>query len=366
MRILFFIETLRSGGRERRAVELMKALGDSGFEIELVLTEDEIHYKEIHKKVIKIHVIERRLIKKDPSVFHRFFKIANAFAPHVIHTWGTMTTLYALPSSKILKVPLINSEISNTKPMFLKGFRKITFKYSDLITSNTAEGLKAYKAPSSKSAVIYNGFNFNRIKDLQPETETRKKFGITTKYVVAMVGTFYPQKDYGTFINAANKILKVRDDVTFLCIGSGDSGESKAQSLFENRILFLGKQENVESIMSICDIGVLTSNSNLHGEGISNVLLEFCALGKPVIGTNFGGTPELITDNVNGFLVAPFDVEQLVLKITDLLDNEQRKQSMGKNALTIVREKFSIDKMVMAFVDEYKKLKKRNEYLEKN
>ena len=78
MKILFFIESLRSGGKERRLIELIKGLSSNPrISMELVLTKDEIHYEEISSLNIKIHyALRRKGIKKDPKVFVSFYKIA--------------------------------------------------------------------------------------------------------------------------------------------------------------------------------------------------------------------------------------------------------------------------------------------------
>jgi glycosyltransferase involved in cell wall biosynthesis len=105
--------------------------------------------------------------------------------------------------------------------------------------------------------------------------------------------------------------------------------------------------------MNICHIGVLTTNVKHHGEGISNALMEFMALGKPVIATNFGGSVELIEPGVSGYLIDAFSDEQLSLKILHLLTHESDRLRLGENANTRVREKFSIEGMVNYFYKEY-------------
>ena len=83
----------------------------------------------------------------------------------------------------------------------------------------------------------------------------------------------------------------------------------------KDNFIFLGKQEKVEDIMNICDIGVLATFT----EGISNTLLEFMALEKPIVVAGAGGCAELISNNENGFLLSAGDVKGLVQKITLLL-----------------------------------------------
>jgi glycosyltransferase involved in cell wall biosynthesis len=358
MRILFFIESLRAGGKERRIVELLKGLRQyPDLQITLVLTRKEIHYNEVHELGIPIHIIERKWLKKDPLLFLKFYKFARSFKPDVIHVWGHMVAVYAVPSKWLLRVPLINNEITDaTRHSFLLG-KGIVFNASDSIIANTQAGLDAYDAPAAKSKVIYNGFNFNRLKSLEAEAVIREKFKIKTRYVIAMVASFIDYKDWGTFVNAAKKMTALRSDVTFLCIGDGDDSVYRKLVPAElvDRVLFLGRQNKVEAIMNCCDMGVLTTNIHHHGEGISNALLEFMSLGKPVIATRHGGSVELIEPGLSGFLIEPFSVTELEEKILYLIDNPSVKETMGKLALKRVQEKFSIEGMVSSFYNEYKR-----------
>jgi len=360
MKILFFIESLRSGGKERRLIELIKGLKNqhSNIEMELVLTREDIHYQEIFETGVKIHYTIRKYFKKDPRIFFKFYKIAKKFKPDIIHVWGNMVAIYAIPTKVLLKIPMINNEITDAPLKVQQGLLsyRLSFPFSDKIIANTFAGLKSYNAPEKKSLVIYNGFDFNRINNLTAKESIKGQFHINTKFVVGMVASFSELKDYKTYIKAANLILEIRQDVCFLCIGSGDDSAYKKMVATANKdkILFLGPQQNVESIMNCCDIGVLTSNIKVHGEGISNSLLEFSSLSKPVIATNNGGTIELIEDLKNGFLLHPFNSLELSNKINLLLNDEETRLEMGINAKQIVENKFGIKRMVEEFYLEYR------------
>jgi glycosyltransferase involved in cell wall biosynthesis len=260
MKVLFFIESLRAGGKERRIVELLKGLTQHPeVKIELVLTRKEIHYQEVYNLNLPIHIIERKFLKKDPLLFFKFYRIAKNFRPDIIHVWGNMVAVYSLPAVKLLGIPLLNNQITDATPNQKPLGKDLVFKHSTRIIANTQAGLVAYNAPPEKSGVIYNGFNFNRLEKLEAPAVVRQRFNIKTPFVAAMVATFSPYKDYTTYLKAAINILQKRNDVTFLCIGDGDDGKFKAmvpQGLQKN-ILFLGKQDKVESIMNACDLGVL-------------------------------------------------------------------------------------------------------------
>jgi glycosyltransferase involved in cell wall biosynthesis len=153
-------------------------------------------------------------------------------------------------------------------------------------------------------------------------------------------------------------ILEKERDITFLCVGAGDSAkfESMVEAKNKQNVLFLGRQKNVESIMNICDIGVLLTNNDKHGEGISNAILEFQALGKPVIATIGGGNGEIIEDGQSGFLIKPKEPIELMEKIFFLLDKENERVVFGKNAVKIVVEKFNITRMIDEFKNVYNEL----------
>ena len=225
MKILFFAESLGSGGKERRIVELIKGLSvNNSIEIELVLTKKEIRYEEIFQTKTKIHYLVRRGIKKDPRLFFQFYTIAKKFRPDLIHVWGNLVAIYAIPAKVILKIPMINSQITNanrkSKSKILN--TNLTFPFSDKILSNSYAGLLAYKAPEKKSAVIYNGFSFGRIENLPNKYTIREELKIKSDLVVGMVGDYTGNKDYTTYIKAAIEVLKERNDVSFICAGDGD------------------------------------------------------------------------------------------------------------------------------------------------
>lgn len=246
MKILFFIESLYSGGKERRLVELLKGLKNySNINYELVLTRRDIHYKDVLALNIKIHYLDRKFIRKDPRLFFLFYKICKNFRPDIIHVWGNMAAFYSFPAKLLLRLKLLNNQITNAPDKIRKGILspKIAFLFSDKIIANSKAGLESYAVSSKKSMVIYNGFDFFRLEKLTSKELIRKQFSILTKKAFAMVASFQPNKDYVTYINAANLILKDYDDVTFLCVGNGDNTAFRQLVLPENidKIKFLGQ-----------------------------------------------------------------------------------------------------------------------------
>ncbi|MCP4023526.1 MAG: glycosyltransferase family 4 protein, partial [Desulfobacteraceae bacterium] len=98
---------------------------------------------------------------------------------------------------------------------------------------------------------------------------------------------------------------------------------------------FVKLHPDLGTLFSASDIFILPSLS----EGVPKVVLEAMAKGTPVIATNVGGIPEIVTHKKNGLLVPPGDENALVKAIVHLLGNQELVSTMQKNAYALVKEK---------------------------
>lgn len=358
MRILFFLESLHGGGRERRAAELILYLRElyGSDAIEVVVTEEEIHYEEISGSGIRIHVLKRKT-KYDPRIFSKFYGICRDFKPDLIHSWGKMSTFYSIPAKIISGVPLVASLIADTLNTSGKNsrygylFRLNTF-FSDRVLSNSQAGLDTYGVDPGKSRVIYNGVRLSRFITSFDTEVTRKEFGIDTPYVVIMVATFSRYKDYDLFVNTAKTTMKRRNDVTFLAVGDGpDFNRIKARVENEKvtNVVLAGRRKNVERFIAASDIGLLCTFS----EGISNSIIEYMASGIPVIASDIiGGSRELVLEGVTGYCTGR-SPEIISGHINRLLDDPKLRKSMGMKGKERIEKNFSIARMGEEFISLY-------------
>jgi glycosyltransferase involved in cell wall biosynthesis len=348
---------LIAGGRERRLVELIKGLKKKDIDIKLILLENQIHYKEIFDLNIEIVTLNRVSKHHKVEYFFKIYKHIKSFKPDIVHVWSNLSAFYLLPSKFFGKFKLINSQIVNAPEINKISFiTKLNFYFSDLILSNSIAGLKSYGVNPAKSDFIHNGFDPSRLKIRVRSSLMKTNLHIKTKFVVGMAARFSNHKDYESYLTVANRIISVRSDVTFICFGAGDFKSFK-NKFSHSRLLFLGKIYDVESVMNICDIGVLLSNYYHAGEGISNALLEFMALGTPVIATDNGGNKELVNHGYNGYVLDKFNNNDLTEKyILTLLDNLELRYKLGLNAKATISKKFNLNDMVSKFYKNYKNL----------
>lgn len=364
MRILFFTESLASGGKERRLLELIQyLLKNTDHTISLVLTENIIHYDIVHKLGIPIIIIKRKWVKYDPLPFFKLYKYCKDFKPDIIHSWGRLSTFYSIPSKLILSVPLISSMIADAD----RKYGVFTVKYflhhadiffSDVILSNSKAGLKAYKINTPKARVIWNGVHLERFQTNYSIPSVREQFGIKTEYMIIMVAAFSKLKDYDLFIDTAKEIGEIRNDVTFVAVGKGPDLNHIKQRIEEeqiNNVILTGSQQDVEPIIASSDIGLLCT----YSEGISNSIIEYMALGKPVIATDLeGGSKEIVVEGETGYCVAR-DVKKVVLSINLLLNDEELRNSMGTRGRERISTHFSIRRMGMDFEAVYDEVSRK-------
>ncbi len=172
------------------------------------------------------------------------------------------------------------------------------------------------------------------------------------KYILT-VAVLSPIKNIETLIDSFWRVRKEFPAFKLVVVGDGPSKETlklKAYSLqLKEEIIFIGKlsPEEVREVMKDCYMFVLPSLS----EGFGRVFIEAMALGKPVIGSNVGGIPEIIQDGVNGFLVEPKDSVMLADKIEKLLHDQQLARNMGERGREFVEENFSNERYIKNYIN---------------
>ncbi len=148
-------------------------------------------------------------------------------------------------------------------------------------------------------------------------------------------------------------IEKVPNSV-FLFVGDGKLKNQLIQKINDNNMSkyfrLVGYQENLPEILALIDIFVLPSIS----EGLPFAVLEAMAAKKPVIATNVGGVPEIITNNVNGILVEPMDSDALARAMIILANNPKKRNYIAEMGHKKIIENFSLEKMISTTREIYK------------
>jgi glycosyltransferase involved in cell wall biosynthesis len=179
--------------------------------------------------------------------------------------------------------------------------------------------------------------------------------------LIGIVGRLDPIKGHGDFLVAASLILRKYPHVHFLIGGDGELKDTLPEQVkklgIEGQVKFLGHCNQVLEVISVCDIIVSAS----HSEGLSMVVAEAMAQGRPIVATAVGGVPELIVDQQSGILVPAKNPEKLAEAIVQLIENKDLQKELGKNALKRIKEKFLIQHSIDELSRIYQEVLRQDE-----
>lgn len=352
--ILTVIGSLGDGGKERQLIIHLKSLQErKDFStILVVMNPDGLRQDEAASVADVFLKFQRKRYLNVVSALKDLVKIIKEYDVKLIHSWGSgIWDLISLIAAKWCRIPLLHNGIqsSPTKLSFSDQLTRFSAIFADVIVANSNAGLSAFKLNKHpKAQVIYNGMDPERFA---PYSEIKSEDNL------CMVANFRVEKDHQTMIQALDCIRESIPTIHVILVGHDFGTLTETQNLVKtlklhDHVTFVTDTLYPEPYIAKSSVCILAT----HGEGISNVLLEYMALKKPIIVSNNGGNPEVVIDGVNGFLVKPGSVEELCKKALTLHHNHELSQKMGFEGRKIFEEKFSIPQMESAFNEVYQKL----------
>ena len=176
------------------------------------------------------------------------------------------------------------------------------------------------------------------------------------------VGRLIDIKGYPLLLEAVAILAGQGRDVRLSLVGDGpDAGHlrQKATDLgIANKVIFEGWRSQAElgELYGKSDLCVLSSFS----EGVPVVLMEAMATGVPCVAPRITGIPELIRDGIEGALVTPASVEELVSAIAMLMDQPELRRQMSEHSRQRVAERYDLRKNALRMSELFKQMKQGN------
>lgn len=360
-RVLQVVEGLNLGGAETKLLELIAHMDRDRFETtvcSLGLGD------RIREAVEAMDVSFVTLARRSRFDLGMVFRIADLIREKQIDV--VMTTLFYADvvgalAGRLARAKAIFSWETISAPEWLLKRRLWTYRFAIRycervvsVSDATAKWLIEKRGvPSDKVMVIPYGVNLEKYKQ-NPNPELKAQLQLPPDaLVVGVVARLHPQKGHRYLIEAAGRIVKQVPNVKFVLVGDGElRGELEnmvATKGLSDTFLFLGFRNDVNELLRTFDLFVLPS---LY-EGLPNVILEAMATGLPVVATAVDGSPELILDDVTGFLVPPKEIDALGDKICYLLKNPELAREFGRRGRQRVEEHFSLEQQVKSFQNLY-------------
>lgn len=362
MKVLQVINQLEPGGAEILVRDLSIEMSDKGVDISIYLlksTNSDLE-KDLKDKEIRCYFG----VKGSPRSMRQVIALASHLKKHnydVVHSHLFPSQLWLPLACKIARVsPRLICTEHNTyyrrrEKWYYKLLDKYLFKRYDFVvgvSQKASESLENYMPfLNRKIHTILNGVPLAKFKNAN--SNTNSKFFNNDFPIVVSVGRLHPQKNFPVLIEAMSQLSKIN----LIIVGDGKE-RTRLQDLIEKkglteRILLLGKRNDIPSLLKSSDIFVLPSN----WEGFGIVILEAMAVKIPVIVTAIPGVTEWV--GKGAYLVKPNSPSDIAKGITELLNKPIIRQQMIDVSQNII-EDYSIDKVADRHLNLYQQHLKHN------
>jgi glycosyltransferase involved in cell wall biosynthesis len=373
IKVLRVIARLNVGGPALHVAYLTAGLADRGYETTLVagtLARGEESMASVSEargvRIETLPALHREIgVLRDAQAIRRLARLIKQERPTILHTHtakagavGRIAALLAGSARPPIIVHTFHGHVLRGyfNPLMTIGFRTLERWLARMTTALVAVSpevrddlVRLHVAPASKFKVIRLGIELEERTDSTADVraETRRQLGIAEDaFVVGWVGRMTAVKRTDDVVRALRGLVDRGIDAYLCLVGDGpdrDHLESYAHDLgVVKRCLFVGYQEDVARFYSAIDALLLPSVN----EGTPVSVIEALAAQRPAVATRVGGTPDVIRDGVDGFLVEVGDADALSERLAELAADPARRAQMGADGRERVLGRYAVERLV--------------------
>lgn len=323
----------------------------------------------VHLGLNTKHTLKEHINPKLPSIFlanrskYFPFKTAKILA-HYIDTEAI--ELIHIHWNRDLALAVWAKRLSRKKPKLIltrhmqfpsyKGGFYHRFLYSHLdhiiaITHTMADDLKRYIPQSIQPPIstIYLGVSPLEKISKEEQKALRAPYASDNEFLIGLFGRIDPKKGQNFLIEAMHYAKEAKLPFKALIVGNSMSEaylhelkQSVKTFQLEDEIIFTGFIKNPRALMQACDVVLLATIEETFGL----VLIEAMSVGVPVIGSNRGGVPEIISHKQSGLLFESENPKALFEALKDFYHNPKLAQTCAENAQERIKERFNTQKHI--------------------
>jgi len=382
IKVAHIISRMVSGGAEENTAYTVLGLNKNSYSIDLIVGDDfDRSIIEGNDKDSKVNIIQVKGLKGplnflyDPVILWKLIKLFKNNKYDIVHTHTTKTGILGRLAARFVKVSVIicglhgsafgafNSRLLNWALISLE---KYTSGFTDAYISVSNMLSERYKKEgigvNSKYYTVLSGIdlkNFYNIKSKVDKNIIARELKFDSHaFIVGNVARLEAVKGHRYLVDAFKLVKEKRKDIKLVLLIVGEGEERERLTKYAQRIglgeniIFTGYRKDIEKIMGIMDMMVLTSLR----EGLPRVLVQAAAVGLPSVAFNVDGVPEIVKDGMNGFLVEPKNVNEFSERILRYIDDPNLIKVHGENGQNFVNGKWSIEEMVSRIENIYQEL----------
>lgn len=365
MKVLHISGARAWGGNEQQLIYCIPELNKIGVENVVFGIKDSVLGKQCLANNISFIPVKDGKLNKF-SNFKYIKEIINETKPDLIHLHTSNSLTFFVLSNLFLKLKakiVFSKKAISASSSFVSKFKynskgvDAVFCVSKSVEDNFSQVLS--EKNKKKLTVVPDCVPVD-ILNKKGKVDLREKYNVAKDgFVIGNIANHTTAKDLNTFINTADYLINVlgRKDVVFFQIGKYSKLTDEYLKLIQeknlqNFVIFTDTIEDASSLNSQFDIFLMTSQR----EGGPTSVLEAMLVGVPVVTTNVGIIPDVITDGVNGFVSPIKDFENLASKINQLLDEKNLQNDFVEKSKLIIEKGFTASVIAKKTYEEYKRI----------
>ena len=316
--------------------------------------------------VTKIDALRREILPvRDVLAVFRLAELIRRERPEILHSHtakaGAIGRLAALLAGDARPPLILHTFHGHVLRGYFDPIRATAFRLLERSLARVSTALVAVSpqvrdelvslgvAPREKFAVVRLGIDLSaRLASGDGAREaTRRLLGVRPDaFVVGWIGRMTGVKRTDDVLVVFRRLLDLGVDARLCLVGDGPDREGierRARELgIMRRCLFLGYQEDVAPYFAAFDAFLLTSAN----EGTPVVAIEALAAGCPVVATRVGGVPDVVEDEVSGYLVEPGAVDEPAERLAALAADPELRRRLGEAGRRRVLPRYSVDRLL--------------------
>ena len=336
--------------------DLIKEMIKEGHEV-LAIGPNQDYIEDVLNLGVKFQEIpfskDNTSVVNDLKYFFNLKKILKKEKPDVVFSYNIKPVIYGSLAAYFSGVNKIYAMIAGAGRVYgensfkIKVIRiitgilyKLAFKCCDKVIFQNKDDLKEF--------VVREYLPLNKTNHVGGSGVNMKKFkriNLPKEPIFIMISRIIKEKGVLEYLEAAKEVNKIHPEARFILLGGYDKSlgainSQELSSYIENDyVKYLGEVKSVISILEKARIFVLPT---YYREGLPRTILEAMSMGKPIITTNWNGCRDAVKNGVNGLLVEPKNINDLVKKMNYMIENPKEVEKMSENSYSICKNKYDV------------------------
>ena len=371
MHIVHILTRLLRAGSEENTILTARGQIDAGHRVTFLFgpesNPEPVRQKLPEAEFVEIPDLIREISPlRDFAGYRQMTAKLRTIAPDVVHTHQSKAGLTGRFAARSAGVPLIIHGVHILPYLGASLPARLFYTLAEMAAAqvthgyiHVSEGMRRATAKHRigrhvPHAVIQSGFDLEKFSNSGPPSDLADLTGADKPLVLVLLAAFEPRKNQLALLDAIAPILRGRPDLCLLFAGEGEMEGKVREKIAEiglgDQVRMLGYRTDPEKIMALADICLFCSVK----EGLPRSVLQYVAVGKPIVMFDIYGLEELVQDGTNARVVPELDWEAFSAALSDMIADEALREDLAAGAKRTDLSKWNWRTMGPRSIDFYK------------